>query len=355
MKDLIVDANFPRTLDARVYHLGIRAGEVANRIVTVGAPSRARGIASYLDATPKPFVLNSERGFTTITGRYNGIPVSIVSIGMGYPNADFFMREVRECLSGDMIVVRLGSCGALIDVPVGTVVVPKSSIAVTRNYDFDFISGASQEPPYRISRPVNADSVLHASLADALRRTRPAGLDAPVVDTAMNASADSFYSSQGRQTSFPDHNTDLIDSLKSTYPDLATLEMETFHILHLAASWPGSAPSSDQRTVTQPPISTLPVSPVISLPPPPSTQAPPPSVTTSDSTGHEMIPRPRIRAAAAQMVFASRTSQDFISPERVLDVEAWTGRAVLEALTTLHIEAHRLHDEAGSVWERKAM
>lgn len=143
MKDLIVDASknknikhpieyssylifivadFPRTLDARVYHLGIRAGEVANRIVdrvhcsfrsfltalqvTVGAPSRARGIASYLDATPKPFVLNSERGFTTITGRYNGIPVSIVSIGMGYPNADFFMREVRECLSGDMIVVR---------------------------------------------------------------------------------------------------------------------------------------------------------------------------------------------------------------------------------------------------------
>lgn len=33
MKDLIVDANFPRTEDNRVYHLGIRAGEVANRIV----------------------------------------------------------------------------------------------------------------------------------------------------------------------------------------------------------------------------------------------------------------------------------------------------------------------------------
>lgn len=50
MKDLILDASkceqscglsfsidslvdFPRTADQRVYHLGIRAGEVANRIV----------------------------------------------------------------------------------------------------------------------------------------------------------------------------------------------------------------------------------------------------------------------------------------------------------------------------------
>lgn len=74
--------------------------------LTLGAPSRAHGIASYLDATPTPFTLTSERGFTTITGRYKGVPVSIVSIGMGHPNADFFVREVRECLTGDMVVVR---------------------------------------------------------------------------------------------------------------------------------------------------------------------------------------------------------------------------------------------------------
>ena len=42
----------------------------------------------------------------TVTGRYKGVPVSIVSTGMGFPNTDFFVREVRECLSGDMLVVR---------------------------------------------------------------------------------------------------------------------------------------------------------------------------------------------------------------------------------------------------------
>lgn len=104
--------------------------------------------------------------------------MSIVSIGMGNPNVDFFVREVRECLNGDLVIVRsiivpqstfdvtltvsmvsvrLGSCGALIDVGVGTVIIPKSSIAVNRNYDFDFVSGSTQgEQPYRTSKPVRS-------------------------------------------------------------------------------------------------------------------------------------------------------------------------------------------------------
>jgi uridine phosphorylase len=74
--------------------------------VTVGAISRAELIATYLDASPKPFSLYSERGFLTITGCYRGVPVSVVCIGMGGPNVDFFIREVRECLQGDMLVIR---------------------------------------------------------------------------------------------------------------------------------------------------------------------------------------------------------------------------------------------------------
>ncbi|GBE78784.1 hypothetical protein SCP_0116770 [Sparassis crispa] len=53
------------------------------------------------------------------------------------------------------------------------------------------------------------------------------------------------------------------------------------------------------------------------------------------------------------MVFASRTSQGFITPQQVGDVEAWAGRAVLEALTGFVIDQDRLHDEEGSVWELK--
>jgi uridine phosphorylase len=41
-----------------------------------------------------------------IVGRYHGVPVSVIAIGMGGPNMDFFVREARECLTGDMIIVR---------------------------------------------------------------------------------------------------------------------------------------------------------------------------------------------------------------------------------------------------------
>ncbi len=50
---------------------------------------------------------------------------------------------------------RLGSCGGLIHVPVGTVVVPKACISVTRNVDFDFVNPEENDDvPYKISKPV---------------------------------------------------------------------------------------------------------------------------------------------------------------------------------------------------------
>ncbi|TFK48018.1 purine and uridine phosphorylase [Heliocybe sulcata] len=360
MKDLIVDANFPRTLDQRVYHLGLRAGEVANRIITVGSPSRAESIAAFLDATPKLFRLTSERGFLTITGRYKGVPLSICSIGMGYPNMDFFVREVRECLSGDMLVVRLGSCGCLLDHPVGTVVVPKACVAVSRNYDYDFGTGQSTEPPYRISKPVGADPELAAAVKDGFN-----GQDAQakVLTDVINASADSwpsFYSSQGRQTSFPDHNQDLIPTLLASVPGLATLEMETHHLYHLAASY-RTAPAADVPSLSpDPPITTTPphlqlaaashapsVQP-LSPSPQERTHAPP------HPPPPPLQPAPRIRAAAAQIIFASRTpaqAQGFITPEMVTRLEKWTGEALLRVLAGFHVDEDRLHPTEGSVWE----
>lgn len=139
--------------------------------VAVGSPSRALIIADHLDKTPTPFKLTSERGFTTITGRYKGVPISIVSTGMGFPNTDFFVREVRECLSGDMLVVRsvissstssvpnafkpsLGSCGALVDIPPGSLVVPKACVGINRNWDYDFVNGDPTQQPYSITKQV---------------------------------------------------------------------------------------------------------------------------------------------------------------------------------------------------------
>ncbi|KAF9220370.1 purine and uridine phosphorylase [Gyrodon lividus] len=349
MRDTITDANFPKTADGRVYHLGIKYGEVANRIVTVGSLSRAEGIAKCFDAFPKRFSLYSERGFLTITGRYRSVPVSIVCIGMGAPNVDFFIREVRECVNGDILIIRLGSCGCLTDLPVGSLILPKASVAITRNLDFDFANGDHWRTPYRLSKPIFADSDLLMTLQRTLESTRPVATSNPIVTNAVNASTDSFYSSQGRQTSFQDHNSGLIDHLKETIPDITSLEMETYWIFHLAASWRGlSSPSPRDPSSAKDPVL-------------PSRCSPhPEDVNLLDDTD-KPIPekdnaqRSLIRAASVQMVFASRRSQDFITPKQVSELEAWSGRAVLEALQAMNVPDDRLHPNEGSVWDLKGV
>jgi uridine phosphorylase len=84
MKETISNANFPRDEEGRVYHIGVKLGDIANRILTVGDHVRARKIAAYLDTeeeTGHPIFENSsQRGFLTITGRYKGVPVSIMAM-----------------------------------------------------------------------------------------------------------------------------------------------------------------------------------------------------------------------------------------------------------------------------------
>jgi len=75
---------------------------------------------------------------------------------------DFFVRECRECVDGDMYIIRFGSCGGLAEIPVGTIVVPEASVAITRNYDHDFLSSLRPgegftKDAYRISKPTPAD------------------------------------------------------------------------------------------------------------------------------------------------------------------------------------------------------
>lgn len=425
MKEQISDANFPKTSDSRVYHLGIRAGELASLIITVGDPARARIIAKYLDspppnaavteyekdasdahitlsenANPALFELYSDRGFLTLTGTYKGIPVSIVSIGMGAPNMDFFVREGREVLDQagqeEMVVIRFGSCGGLASsLTVGSLVVPKASVGVTRNYDFDFRGARTgSEGAYRISKPAPADEDLHSILTATLKEALPSNII--IDDNYLNASADSFYSSQGRITSFPDHNEGLIENLIAK--GVGSLEMETFHLLHLANSWPrpdhdstegadqapapptgmpasslvfpsSTLPTSDamilntktseppaaaeeedddadleetilyphSSTITSPQANTPPPQPFLNLAEvaaslqPTVEEAPPASTATWDPQS-----RRRIRAAAVQMIFAERGSRAFISPGEVETLQEGTARGLLDTLVKWH-------------------
>ncbi|KAJ1652014.1 hypothetical protein IWQ61_007550 [Dispira simplex] len=282
----MISANFPVDEDGRTYHVGLKRGEVCNRIITVGDPERARKLARLLDQTLPLFTLLSHRGFYTVTGTYQGVPVSIVAIGMGMAMMDFFVREIRAVVDGPMAILRLGSCGSTDTAEVGDIIVPTEAVAVTRHYDYfqDPTAPSSGDKPYHISLPVAADATLVSGLMSNLSVL----LGTEHVHSGLNATCDSFYSSQGRNdANFIDANENVLTHLKTVYPQLVSLEMETFMLYHLA------------RTAR-------------------------PLVFPQGRTS--------IHAAAAMMVFADRTKNQFIGKDQVDTIETKVGRAILDAL-----------------------
>ncbi len=212
---------------------------------------RAHRIAKSFDGGAPLFTFNSQRNFLTLTGTFRGVPISIVAIGMGFSVVDFFVRECRAVVEGEMIIVRLGSCGSMQpEYGIGTVVVPKASFGIMRNYDYfhhdttpdERRSGALE--PYLITKPLDADTEVHDALLAALEADRPPTKRSCLEESrrwrwgnTVNASADSFYGSQGRiDGAFLDANANLIDVIRERRPGVATLEMETFVLNHLAAA-----------------------------------------------------------------------------------------------------------------------
>ncbi|KAG0011723.1 hypothetical protein BGZ80_000461 [Entomortierella chlamydospora] len=316
----MTNANFPMDPE------GTKRGELANRILTVGDPARAIILSRSLDGVdlentpPKTipsnlFSCSSHRGFLTITGRFKGVPVSIVAIGMGVSMMDFFVRESRAIVDGPMVIIRLGSCGSLSDAKVGDIHVPSGSYLVQRNVDyFADDSDKSVVKPYHLSKIFQADP----KITQTLIKNMSAKLGKEHVWSGINATADSFYSSQGRQdNNFVDDNQDLFTELIKHEPNTMTLEMETFVLYHLAKTSTGASLVGSQALVNG-------------------------SIKKTSS----------IKAGACMMVFAQRKTNAFISKEDVVRVEPLAGEAVFESLIEVHLgDDQDLHPTKGSVWE----
>lgn len=285
IKDLI-GTNFPKDAEGRVYHLGLKKGEVANRILLVGDPDRAKLIASQLDDPENIFTYSSNRGFTTYTGTKNGKPVSIMSIGMGMPMIDFAVREIRAITEGPLYLIRLGSCGTPHEqVSIGTVVVASNSFCITTHHEAYHrdVRSDSVFDHFNISFPLKPSPVLYHKLV--LSLLEQSNELFPVIE-ATDATADSFYGSQGRiDPQFDDRNQELIDTFMSIYPNTSSLQMETYHLFHLAK--------------------------------------------LHEYTNHKKDP---IHVAACAIVLAQRKSDAFLSNERKHELEIAAGNACLKAL-----------------------
>lgn len=230
----LADANFPMDAEGHVYHVGLKRGQLANRIIIVGDKSRANIVSSFFDTPEKTFVFESSRGFTTHTGKYNGVPLTVMSIGMGTSMVDFMVRESRAIVSGPIAIIRLGTCGTpKPDVPVGSIAVAKDTVMCYQNFEgfYDRKEKTKAIDYYHVTKPLNTDQALTESLVNELKVAVPER----AVVTCTDVTADSFYSSQGRtDPRFADHNSTLIDEIIELYPDTGSFQMETYQLCHLA-------------------------------------------------------------------------------------------------------------------------
>jgi uridine phosphorylase len=97
--------------------------DVAERVLLPGDPGRALRLAQQLLEAPK--MLNHHRGLWGYTGAAaDGAPLTIQSTGLGGPSAAIVAEELIAL--GARRLVRVGSCGAVGDLPLGSLVIAEA-------------------------------------------------------------------------------------------------------------------------------------------------------------------------------------------------------------------------------------
>ena len=109
-------------IDERLYHLGIKKGDLAQNIFIVGDPARAIRVSKEFDTVDREI---SNREYLTFTGTYKGIPVSVIGTGIGTDNVEIalveafiehefnFESKTRNTNCEPMTLIRLGTSGGV--------------------------------------------------------------------------------------------------------------------------------------------------------------------------------------------------------------------------------------------------
>ena len=137
MKKYYAESELIINPDGSIFHLHIKPEQLANKIILVGDPGRVALVASHFDT--KECEIES-REFKTITGTYKGKRLTVVSTGIGCDNIDIVMNELDALANIDfntryekdhlrqLELVRIGTCGLRLILPVGTYICSEKSI-----------------------------------------------------------------------------------------------------------------------------------------------------------------------------------------------------------------------------------
>ena len=136
-------------------HIGAPAGAFAETVLLPGDPTRARHIAERLLEDAR--LVTDLRNMLGYTGRYRGMPVSVMGTGMGIPSCSIYATELVRAY-GARRLVRVGTCGAVrSELPLGAIVLAHgagtdSNVNRLRFHGYDMPALASFDLLARVAR-----------------------------------------------------------------------------------------------------------------------------------------------------------------------------------------------------------
>lgn len=124
--------------DGSVFHLHVKPGQVAEKIILVGDPGRVETVAAHFETRECDV---ASREFRTVTGTYKSKRITVLSTGIGCDNIDIVVNELDALANIDFVsrtekdihtaleLVRIGTCGGLQPfTPIGSFVCSEKSI-----------------------------------------------------------------------------------------------------------------------------------------------------------------------------------------------------------------------------------
>lgn len=235
--------------DGSVFHIHLRPEELADNVILVGDPGRVDMVAEYLE--DKEF-RHASREFVSVTGKYRGVRVTVLSTGIGTDNIDIVMNELDALANIDfstreakpekksLNILRIGTSGAIQpDIPIGSFVFSRVSVGCDGllNWYADRDRIAVPEIEEAFKKHVGWDRHLPDPYfvragEDMCRRF------ADCTVSGMTISAPGFYGPQGRVLRMPLAMPDMVSRFESfRFGDerITNFEMEGSAIAGIAA------------------------------------------------------------------------------------------------------------------------
>lgn len=235
--------------DGSAFHIHLKPEELADIVILVGDPGRVDMVGEYLSDIE---FRHASREFVSITGKYNGKRLTVLSTGIGTDNCDIVMTELDALANVDfktrepkkehrtLTILRIGTTGAIhADIPLGSPIFSHYSVGcdglLNWYADRDKITDKEMEEAFKKHTDWNGNlpSPYFAKASDKLIKRFE---DCTV--RGVTISAPGFYGPQGRIVRLGLAMPDMLETFESfrfgEYR-ITNFEMEGSAIAGLAA------------------------------------------------------------------------------------------------------------------------